>query len=426
MAVWQFNRGEWTEAYVFLRLLGDGRIYGANDNLEKDELTYIDIINIIKDEPNQYIRFERFINEEVAEIQAIDKEDVVFKIITAPELQAKATLLYNQIKSVTGDRKISVPAIEEYLKELHFTSPKANLSDKAKDLYGAKSDIIITSIDSLDKTRNIIGFSIKSHLGSSPTLFNCSSTSGFIYKIIGCTEDAMHKLNLLDSFKSIIDDIRDKYALEFVSCKNEVFADNLSIVDSQMDKVLSTAVLINSNYYKTIVNTIDKKGNTTSKEVVFTNLTDVSSKLSEINPLGIRKPDVFYVSKIKDLLFDSFAGLTASTAWNGKKKITGGYIDVNKDGEMLYYRAISDDIFCNYLLANTYFDRPDRGYMFKLAYAEAQAYTEGRSLTDSERNSIIYKNGVDGQKNAKKGDFGYVYCKDGEYYIDINFQIRFR
>ena len=57
MAVWQFNRGEWTEAYVFLRLLGDGRIYGANDNLEKDELTYIDIINIIKDEPNQYLRF---------------------------------------------------------------------------------------------------------------------------------------------------------------------------------------------------------------------------------------------------------------------------------------------------------------------------------------------------------------------------------
>ena len=45
MAVWEFNRGEWTEAYVFLRLLGDGRIYGASANLVKDELTYIDIIN---------------------------------------------------------------------------------------------------------------------------------------------------------------------------------------------------------------------------------------------------------------------------------------------------------------------------------------------------------------------------------------------
>ncbi len=27
MAVWQFNRGEWTEAYVFMRLLGDENSY---------------------------------------------------------------------------------------------------------------------------------------------------------------------------------------------------------------------------------------------------------------------------------------------------------------------------------------------------------------------------------------------------------------
>lgn len=35
MAVWKFNRGEWTEAYVFMRLLGDGRIYGASSELTK-------------------------------------------------------------------------------------------------------------------------------------------------------------------------------------------------------------------------------------------------------------------------------------------------------------------------------------------------------------------------------------------------------
>lgn len=51
MAVWEFNRGEWTEAYVFLRLLGEGRIYGASADLVKDEKTYIDIVNIIRAEP---------------------------------------------------------------------------------------------------------------------------------------------------------------------------------------------------------------------------------------------------------------------------------------------------------------------------------------------------------------------------------------
>lgn len=54
---------------------------------------------------------------------------------------------------------------------------------------------------------------------------------------------------------------------------------------------------------------------------------------------------------------------------------------------MLYYRAMSDDIFGNYLFENTYLDRPDRGM--------------GK-------------------------DFGYVYENNGHYYIGLNFQVRFR
>ena len=30
------------------------------------------------------------------------------------------------------------------------------------------------------------------------------------------------------------------------------------------------------------------------------------------------------------------------------------------------------------------------------------------------------------KSKSKKGDFGYVYGKDGLYFIDLNFQIRFR
>ena len=413
MAVWQFNRGEWTEAYVFLRLLGDGRIYGANDNLEKDELTYIDIINIIKDEPNQYLRFERFMDEEIAQIQAIDSDECVFKVVTAPELQEKASFLFNSIKTVVGERKIRVPSIEEYLKEFRFTTPKANLSEKAREKYGAKADIVLTSLDSLDHTRNIVGFSIKSHLGSSPTLFNCSSTSGFVYKIIGCDESSMHNLNYLDSFKDIISQIKRDYQLELVGCKNEAFAQNISVVDSQMEEILSTAVLIHSGFYGESTNEVKSIGNI----------------LSTINPINLRNPQIFYTAKLKELLFDSFAGMTASTIWNGRKKITGGYIDVSRNGEMLYYRAISDDVFFYYLLNYTYFDRPDRGYKFKIALEQAKAYIEGRTLTKEEIYNLTYKYDKKTDKMVKrspKGDFGYVYCKEGEYYIDINFQIRFR
>ena len=111
MAIWEFNRGEWTEAYVFLRLLGDGRLYGASADLVKDEQTYIDIINIIRDEPDKCLIFERFLKDEVAYIQSY-KDDEKLKIVTAPELSEKASYLYKKIKSVTaGDRKINVPEI---------------------------------------------------------------------------------------------------------------------------------------------------------------------------------------------------------------------------------------------------------------------------------------------------------------------------
>lgn len=412
MAVWEFNRGEWTEAYVFLRLLGDGRIYGASADLVKDEQTYIDIINVIRDEPEKYLIFERFIRDEIAYVQSYRGNEKL-KIITAPELTEKATFLYSQIKEVTtGNRKISVPEIQEYMEELSIDSPKANLSENAKNKYGAKTDIIVTTEDSFDHVRTVGGFSIKSHIGSSPTLFNSSSTSGFVYRIVGCNVDGMHRLNYKDSFLDIIQAIKDEYSLDYVGCRNEIFEQNCRMIDWRMDEILSNAMLMNVGYEKGL--------NSAS-------LVDMCKALASQNPLGVRNPQFFYETKLKSFLFASFAGMTASTEWNGRKKLTGGYIDVDREGEMLYYRAISDDIFENYLFKHTYVDRPDRGVCKTLAVAEAKTFVEkGSTLTDAEKNTIIFKNRVDGHKNSKKGDFGYVYQKDEDFFIDINFQIRFR
>ena len=412
MAVWEFNRGEWTEAYVFLRLLGEGRIYGASADLVKDELTYIDIINVIRDEPDKLLIFERFIKDEIAYVQSY-KGNEMLKIITSPELNERASYLYDKIRTIsTGDRKIKVPEIQEYMEGLSIDSPKANLSDRAKVKYGAKTDIIITTEDSFDHVRTVGGFSIKSHIGSPPTLFNSSSTSGFVYKIVGCDEDGMHRLNYKDGFLDIINAIKDEYSLEFVGCRNEIFEQNIRMIDWRMDEILSYAMLMNAGY----LNGLDS-----------TNISDISKALANLNPLGARNPHFFYETKLKNFLFASFAGMTASTEWNGRKRLTGGYIDVDREGELLYYRAISDDVFENYLFKHTYVDRPDRGIMKELAVREAKAFVdEDRCLTDMERKALIFKNGVCGAKRNKKGDFGYVYKDGNDFYIVINFQIRFR
>lgn len=412
MAVWEFNRGEWTEAYVFLRLLGEGRLYGASADLVKDEQTYIDIINIIRDEPDKYLIFERFIKDEVAYIQSCQGDEKL-KIVTAPELSEKAAYLYGQIKAVTaGDRNIKVPEIQNYLEEFRFDSPKANLSKAAKEKYGAKTDIIVTAEDSFDHIRTVVGFSIKSHLGSSPTLFNASSTSGFVYRVVGCDVEGMHRLNYKKDFLEIIKAIKNDYSLEYAGCRNEIFEQNLRMIDWRMDEILNHAMLMQIGY-------LDGWESN--------NVDSMCAVLAKKNPLGARNPQCFYESKMKSMLFASFAGMTATKEWNGRKKLSGGYIDVDKRGEMLYYRAISDDIFENYLFKHTYIDRPDGGYNKDLAVAIARArIDEQRELTEEEKNEIIYKNGKDGKKNGKKEDFGYIYQKEDNFYIVVNFKIRFR
>jgi hypothetical protein len=409
MAVWKFNRGEWTEAYVFMRLLGDGRIYGASSELTKDDSTYIDIIKIIRDEPDKMLIFERFVEANFSYVKA-SKDGECIKVVTAPDLSKYAQVLYDNIKNLTAKRGTSVVDVQSYLESLGIDTPKANLSKSAKEKYGAKTDVIITSQDSLDHSQTTEGFSVKSHLGSSATLFNCSQTSGFTFEVVGCDEKGMHEINSHVSFLSIMKAIKEKFSLKYVGCRNEAFEQNIAIVDSRMEEILSSAVLVQTSYYGTCSSTVK----------------DVCNRVIELNPINVRNPQMFYPAKFKDFLFDSFAGMTASSIWNGRKRLTGGYIDVSRNGDMLYYRAMSDDIFGNYLFENTYFDRPDRGMYKDLAVAKANAYLESRVLSEYEVNCYLYKNGVSGAKKSKKGDFGYVYGKDGLYFIDLNFQIRFR
>ena len=422
MAVWEFNRGEWTEAYVFMRLLGDGRIYGADANLQKNLDVFIDIESVLRFEATGLLKFVRTMDG--ASVRAYEN-DVQFVVVTTPEISDKAAFLYNSIKAVTaGDRKLSVPTIQAYLEGLRFSSPKAPpIPNTYKDRYGEKSDIILTSRDSSDRAQNTEGFSIKSYLGSNPTLFNAAEGSRLFYKVVGCTEAKMHEINSKGEFLHIVKAIKDDsdLSLEFLPEKsNENFSINLEKVDSRMLDVIDATLRIQCGLLD----------NASSSSIA-----DLVEKLSTLNPLRNRDPKHFYSAKFKDFLFASFAGLTASRRWDARRKVTGGYIEVDGNGDMLYYRAMSDDVFSSYLFNNTKIDRPDRGPLCELACAQGAAYCEGRELTEDEIKRILYKpsnrtdadgNPAEPVKRPKKCNFGYVFKEGDEYFFTLNFQIRFK
>lgn len=408
--MWEFNYGEWTEAYVFLRLLGNGRIYAADGNFERDENVYIDILNIIRHEKDHILDFKRELEMEV--VHAHDN-GVMFRVLAYSELIEKANFLYGAIKNVTSkDRKFSVPEIEEYLTELKFSQPKVpKLPKNVEETYGTKTDIIVTLQDSVDHAVSTTGFSIKSHLGSASSLFNSSMASKFFYEIVGCDDEMMYEINgnHISSEIGMLAFIKNNpdLTLQFKGTSEE-FNDNLDFVELKMPEILSCAILTQIGYY-------DRAASSKTKDIV--------AKIVEANPVGVRKPETWYEAKMKDFLYASFSGLTASEPWDGRKKLSGGYIDVNTSGDMLYYRAVSDDVFNTFLYEHTFFDRPSRGVNKDKAKVIAQAYLEGREASEKELLEATYKNG---KPKPKKGDWGYVYKgEDGKYYISINFQIRF-
>jgi len=414
--MWKYNYGEWTEAYVFLRLLGKGRIFGADEHFKKDSNTYLDIINTIRYEKNHTLRFERAL--EIEAVQEYDN-DVLQRLIPYLELNAKADYLFNEIRKLKcQESTISIPEIESYLINLGFSQPKApEMPVDISSRYGKKSDIIITVTDSLDRLRTVVGFSIKSHLNASSSLFNSALSSNLKYEITGCTDDIMDVINgkEIDSEIGMFQYIKDNSMLDlkFIGTSDK-FRDNLDFIDPRMPEIFSTLMLIQIGY-------IDYKGTNGTADLV--------KKMVSIDPVKARKPELLYEAKIKEFLYDSFSGLTATKPWDGRRRLSGGYIDVSTNGEMLYYRAVSDDVFTSYLYNRTYFDRPSRGVNKDRAKVYALAHLEGKEPTEEELHAVTYeidkKTGKE-ERKAKKGDWGYVY-KDGDrFFININFQVRFK
>jgi len=311
MAVWNFNKDSWNDVYPFMRMLGECRIYGGSSDLQREGSPHTEIINILRDEADRMLIFERFIADNIARIGSSEGRDIV-RVVTVPEVGAYAQSVYDALRST-------------------------------------REDCMIGGWDAPDRSTVVDGLPPKSHTASSVTLFNCPQSSGLTFEIRGCSEEGLHQLNALGTFLDIVAAIKENYSLKYAGCRNAYLAQNIALIDSRMEEVLSAALLIQAGYYG---------------DVWPNNVKGICEILAEINPIRVMNPQLFYTVKFKDFLLASFAGMTASMPWNGRKRLTGGCIDVDREDEIPYYRAASDDIFGNYLFENTFLDLPEEGCVY--------------------------------------------------------------
>ncbi len=324
------NKGEWSELYVFLKLLGDGVLYAADADLNKKEDLYYPLIEILRKENKQ---LKHYVKDNIT-IKVIDDKGKLLLKLPKTEFERKAKVLLEAIQK--SDSTFSVPDIEAFMKIIKCEKVKADSTDK--------SDITLVLHDIKTYKNDTFGFSIKSKLGGSSTLLNAGNSTTFIYKVIGnITEKQIKEINNISSKSKIRDRLKiiqqNKCLLEFCGMENENFKANLQMIDTSFPIIISEYLL---QYYM---------GNGSM-------IKDLTPIVRKINPckLNTKLPHLYYEHKMKNFLIDIALGMTPATVWTGLYQANGGYIIVKENGEVVCYHIYDRNDFQEYMFKYTRFE----------------------------------------------------------------------
>ena len=352
------NKGEWSELYVLIRLLADGKLLPANDIADSQNL-YLPILRIFRNEDAAHQVEYRISRQDFIELYLND--NFVRKISTV-ELSRTAQDFLHAIINGQGEGSFAIEGAESVMKNLCCQEIKAPSREKA--------DIAMELHDPFTNFNRICGFSIKSDLGSAPTLFNASQATNFKFEVFGVSDEQMQAINSINTNRKVIDRIKRIPEIKFIEIVDsprykDTFAKNLLFVDTQMSIIL--AEMLKLFYVKNI-----------SACAVL------ATELEEKDIFGLEVKNL-YRHKIKKFLCAVALGFTPTDKWDGTDEANGGYIIVKESGSVTAYHLYNRDSFETYLLNNTKLETASTG----------------------------------------KHKFGSIYVEDGRKFINLNLQVRF-
>ena len=359
------NRGEWSELYAFVRLLKEGKVYAADECVNRLEDIYFPILKIIRTDTD-----DQDVDYATGQTVRIYKNGVLLGEVSNEIVEKNAEILFERIFAGDSEEKgaFEIPEIEGFLDDMKITQIKAPAGDKV--------DIRMQIHDIKTGHNPVAGFSIKSDVGMPPTLLNAGKNTRFKYEIIGISDKDMDEINSIDKtvdkeyMKARVDALfKRAKAVRYHGMLSDTYEDNLMMIDSMLPEIYGDFILY---HYMTM-------------QCSHIDCETLCEVLEQSNPLGYRKSNI-YTYKMKKLLCASALGMTPGKEWDGNEAATGGYIIVKRDGDVVCYHIYNRNFFEEYLLKNTTIDRP----------------------------------------SASRYDYAYVYKEDNHYYIDFNIQIRFK
>ena len=329
------NIGEWSEVYVLLRLLADGKLVTAGADHAPNPNLYFPLTKVLREEgPNKDLEF--VIDRTSEKINVLENGKHVTSVDQSVFGQ-EALILYEEMNATHDKPSFPAEHTEYFITSLGCESIKASSNDK--------TDITVQIHDPQTGYEPVSGFSIKSQVGSPSTLLNATKATNFTYKVNGLNDADIAEINAIEGSHKIIDRMSAVFSrarsVVFSAVDNEIFARNLMLIDSKMAEIVAEALIV---HYRDNIKSISK----------------VIEILEEDNPLGFPS-EGFYRYKMKKLLCAIALGFQPAKSWDGTDEANGGYIVVTSSGDVVAYHIYNRSHFEDYLLESTKFERGSTG-----------------------------------------------------------------
>ena len=369
------NKGEWGEPYAAIRILGDGKLYIADADGNKNPSEWMSVIELIRHETASRIVSYKYKPEDVTIDIFVNATPTAS--FSAADFIDMADRLADEIRNGKGSSFNVSSDMTDFFEKIEILHIKAKSIDK--------SDIFLTISDPrASVVREHIGFSIKSEFGQNPTLFNTAKSSAVVYEVSNMNDTLMEEINAMVDVHghSAVSDrcdalLNNGCELTFVGfpvakkAKCVAFKENLDLINPRLANVIER--MLWNHFFK---------------HESYVNLEEVMQTIIRENPCGLTRPEEKYPYMLKSFLYAAYCGMTASTLWDGNSQVNGGFIKVKRNGEVLAHYALESDAF--------------KSYLYKNCYLEFPSTDEGH------------------------GFYAKVYKEDGKYYYRLNFQIRYR
>jgi len=326
-----YNKGEWTELLVFVKLLTEQKLY-----LSDKELNPKDAFFNIKKVTTQNLDLEFFIINK-STIQLKDKNSEKTKEIKISEILNKSILEKLTNAVINGKRTFTIPTFDLIQRTFEFDTIKGGTSYQKADI---QLDISNKEIESKDE-----GFGIKSYLGNEPTLLNPSGNTNFIFEVKGIDCKQMDEINNINTRTKLKDRIQTIYnsggTLNYIGAEKKIMEYNLKMTDSLMPNIIGELLL---SFYKDRISKLS-------------DITEVIHKSKRLNANINYGDKISLEMKIKKLLVDILLGVFPGKKWNGEY-ISNGTIVMKKTGDMVGFHVIDLKSLKEYLFNNIKLDTP--------------------------------------------------------------------